>query len=111
MTNNDKGQTTMESYTFTVCQDCIMAIVNADTTGVSDDRYDEWSEYHNDGMAQWSWVSPGRRHGEDHCGEDHGDADNVTRCETIEFDDDPCGICSTTLAGYRYYVTAERATP
>lgn len=109
--NNETEETTMtDDDVFTVCEDC--ALVLAGECGGPERHsgaYDEWAAYHDDGMAQWEWVGLGRLHGDDHCGQDHTTDASWAECETITFARSSCGICTTTVGGFRFYVMAERA--
>ena len=85
------------------CYDCYAFMVNGELP-----EDDQCAGVVRDAVASLPSYSPGRVHGVDGCGRDHGDDhDELTECESITFSWSSCDCCRSHLGGYRFAFTVD----
>ena len=86
------------------CYGCYEFMVNGELPWDSPHR----SRVIRDSVATLPPYSPGRVHGVDGCGHDHGDDhDEMTECESKDFSRSSCDCCRSLLGGYRFAFTVD----
>ena len=86
------------------CYGCYAFMVNGELPWDSPHR----SRVIRDSVATLPPYSPGRVHGVDGCGHDHGDDhDEMTECESKAFIRRRCDCCGTLLGGFRFAFTVD----
>lgn len=90
------------SYTVVLCQDCVMAVENGDTSGNSP----EWQERFNNNSNVDCDITIGHLCSDSvHCFHMGESCEDDCNCAISDFSNRECYLCNTTDAGYRHDYT------